>query len=108
MQHARGLCGTRELPVIIATGKLATWLAWRFPPATTVPSRQTQRRCTAGARQQLLESSRVHGTEVHGRSIDLQILRLNPQIATDAATPTMICTERGAGYVFDPQVRVLH
>lgn len=59
-------------------------------------------------RDQLLELSRLHGAEVYDRSIDVQILRLRRKIEVDASAPTMIRTERGAGYVFEPQVQVLH
>ncbi|MDM0113631.1 response regulator [Variovorax sp. J22R133] len=60
------------------------------------------------SRDQLLEMSRLHGAEVYDRSIDVQILRLRRKIETDASAPKMIRTERGAGYVFEPQVQVLH
>ncbi|MBD9667323.1 response regulator [Variovorax sp. VRV01] len=60
------------------------------------------------SRDQLLELSRLHGAEVYDRSIDVQILRLRRKIEVDAAAPKMIRTERGAGYVFEPQVQVLH
>ncbi|MDM0014811.1 response regulator [Variovorax sp. J22P168] len=60
------------------------------------------------SRDQLLEASRLHGAEVYDRSIDVQILRLRRKIEVDASAPKMIRTERGAGYVFEPQVQVLH
>jgi two-component system OmpR family response regulator len=60
------------------------------------------------SRDQLLELSRLHGAEVYDRSIDVQILRLRRKIEIDSAAPKMIRTERGAGYVFEPQVQVLH
>jgi two-component system OmpR family response regulator len=60
------------------------------------------------SRDQLLELSRLHGAEVYDRSIDVQILRLRRKIEVDSAAPKMIRTERGAGYVFEPQVQVLH
>ncbi|WP_166656467.1 response regulator [Comamonas sp. JUb58] len=59
-------------------------------------------------RDQLLELSRLHGAEVYDRSIDVQILRLRRKIEVDASAPTLIRTERGAGYVFEAQVQVLH
>jgi DNA-binding response OmpR family regulator len=59
-------------------------------------------------RDQLLEMSRLHGAEVYDRSIDVQILRLRRKIEIDASAPKMIRTERGAGYVFEPQVQVVH
>jgi len=60
------------------------------------------------SRDQLLKLSRLHGTEVYERSIDVQILRLRRKIESDEAAPKMIRTERGAGYVFELQVQVLH
>ena len=60
------------------------------------------------SRDQLLELSRLHGAEVYDRSIDVQILRLRRKIEVDASAPKMIRTERGAGYVFEPRVDVLH
>ena len=51
-------------------------------------------------RDQLLDLSRLHSTEVYDRSIDVQILRLRRKIEADAADPQLIRTERGAGYVF--------
>ena len=58
-------------------------------------------------RDQLLELSRVHSTEVYDRSIDVQILRLRRKIEADPANPQLIKTERGAGYRFSASVQVL-
>ena len=49
-------------------------------------------------RDQLLSMSRLHEAEVYDRSIDVQIRRLRVKIEVDAASPTLIVTERGAGY----------
>jgi DNA-binding response OmpR family regulator len=51
-------------------------------------------------RDQLLDLSRLHSTEVYDRSIDVQILRLRRKMEADPANPRFIRTERGAGYVF--------
>jgi two-component system, OmpR family, response regulator len=51
-------------------------------------------------RDQLLDLSRLHSTEVYDRSIDVQILRLRRKIEPDPRNPQFIRTERGAGYVF--------
>jgi len=59
-------------------------------------------------REQLLDLSRLHNAEVYDRSIDVQILRLRRKIETDPTRPQYIKTERGAGYVFDTAVDVLH
>ena len=58
-------------------------------------------------RDQLLELSRVHSTEVYDRSIDVQILRLRRKIEADPANPQLIKTERGAGYSFCAPVKVV-
>jgi two-component system OmpR family response regulator len=58
-------------------------------------------------RDQLLELSRVHSTEVYDRSIDVQILRLRRKIEADPTNPQLIKTERGAGYSFCASVKVV-
>lgn len=60
------------------------------------------------SRDQLLELSRLHGAEVYDRSIDVQVLRLRRKIEGNPSDPRFIRTERGAGYVFNAQVDVLH
>ena len=55
------------------------------------------------SRDQLLESSRLHD-DIYDRSIDVQILRLRRKIEADPNEPTLIRTERGAGYYFDAEV----
>jgi len=59
------------------------------------------------SRDQILELSRLHSTEVYDRSIDVQILRLRRKIEVDPAQPRFIRTERGAGYYFDATVKVI-
>jgi DNA-binding response OmpR family regulator len=58
-------------------------------------------------RDQLLELSRLHSTEVYDRSIDVQILRLRRKIEADPSHPKLIRTERGVGYYFDAPVKVM-
>ena len=58
-------------------------------------------------RDQLLELSRLHSTEVYDRSIDVQILRLRRKIEADPAHPQFLRTERGVGYYFDAPVKVI-
>jgi DNA-binding response OmpR family regulator len=58
-------------------------------------------------RDQLLEMSRLHRTEVYDRSIDVQIMRLRRKIEADPSNPTFIRTERGVGYFFDAPVKVI-
>jgi DNA-binding response OmpR family regulator len=58
-------------------------------------------------RDQLLELSRLHSTEVYDRSIDVQILRLRRKIEAEPSHPQFIRTERGSGYYFDAPVNVM-
>ncbi len=41
--------------------------------------------------------SRLHEAEVFDRTIDVQVRRLRLKLEPDAANPTLIVTERGAG-----------
>jgi len=50
------------------------------------------------SRDQLIEMSRRYDNEVYDRAIDVQILRLRRKIESNPAEPTIIVTERGAGY----------
>jgi len=59
------------------------------------------------SRDQLLDLSRLHGAEVYDRSIDVQILRLRRKVEENPSEPRYICTERGAGYVFNVPVDTL-
>jgi len=58
-------------------------------------------------RDQLLELSRMHSTEVYDRSIDVQILRLRRKIELDPTQPQFIKTERGTGYYFNAPVKAV-
>jgi len=57
---------------------------------------------------QLLDLSRLNSAEVFDRSIDVQILRLRRKIERDPAQPEYIKTQRGAGYMFNAPVQVVH
>jgi DNA-binding response OmpR family regulator len=57
-------------------------------------------------RDQLLESSRLHD-DIYDRSIDVQILRLRRKIEEKPNEPTLIRTERGAGYFLDTPVETV-
>jgi two-component system OmpR family response regulator len=59
------------------------------------------------SREHLLAASRVHDEEVFDRSIDVQILRLRRKLETNPSEPTLIKTERGAGYILTASVEVL-
>jgi DNA-binding response OmpR family regulator len=58
------------------------------------------------SRDQLLESSRLHD-DIYDRSIDVQILRLRRKIEESPNQPTLIRTERGAGYYLDSPVETV-
>ena len=59
------------------------------------------------SRDQLLERSRLHSLEVYDRSIDVTILRLRRKIESDPSNPSLLTTERGAGYSFTAEVGIL-
>jgi DNA-binding response OmpR family regulator len=59
------------------------------------------------SRDELLERSRLHSLEVYDRAIDVTILRLRRKIEQDPSAPTLILTERGAGYSLSVPVSVL-
>lgn len=54
-------------------------------------------------RENLLNATRMH-SDVFDRSIDAQILRLRRKLEADPSQPSLIRTERGAGYMFAAQV----
>ncbi len=60
------------------------------------------------SRDQLLSMSRLHEAEVYDRTIDVQIRRLRLKIEADSASPTLIVTERGAGYRLASEVETLY
>jgi two-component system OmpR family response regulator len=57
-------------------------------------------------RDQLLEASRLHD-DIYDRSIDVQILRLRRKIEESPNQPSLIKTERGAGYYLNSTVETL-
>ena len=57
-------------------------------------------------RDQLLESSRLHD-DIYDRSIDVQILRLRRKIEESPNQPTLIRTERCAGYYLNSTVETV-
>ncbi len=60
------------------------------------------------SRDQLLGLSRLHNDEVYDRSIDTQVGRLRKKIHPADEKAELIRTERGAGYVFNAVVEVVH
>lgn len=59
-------------------------------------------------RDQLMSLSRLHSAEVYDRTVDVQIARLRHKIEADPASPRLIVTERGAGYIFPAPVESLY
>jgi two-component system OmpR family response regulator len=57
-------------------------------------------------REKLLESTRAFD-DIYDRAIDVQILRLRRKIEIDPKKPTLLRTERGAGYIFDTDIERL-
>lgn len=60
------------------------------------------------SRDQLLSMSRLHEAEVFDRTVDVQIRRLRIKIEADQSRPTLIVTERGAGYRLASDVETLY
>lgn len=52
------------------------------------------------SRDELLEKTRGHQSDVYDRTIDVQILRIRRKIEPNPKLPCFIKTERGVGYVF--------
>lgn len=55
-------------------------------------------------REQLLDAARSQPDSVFDRAIDVQVSRLRKKIEPSEASPPMIRTVRGAGYLFVPRV----
>jgi len=60
------------------------------------------------SRDLLLDMSRLHSDDVYNRSVNTQILRLRRKLEPNAANPTYIRTERGAGYMFGVPVEIVY
>src|ERR1700687_1905635 len=60
------------------------------------------------SRDQLLDMSRLHSDDVYNRSVNTQILRLRRKLEADPANPSVIRTERGAGYLFSVPVEIIY
>ncbi|KAF1045583.1 MAG: Aerobic respiration control protein ArcA [Herbaspirillum frisingense] len=58
------------------------------------------------SREHLLESTRAFD-DVYDRAIDVQILRLRRKLEADPKNPTLLRTERGAGYFLDAEIDTL-
>jgi two-component system, OmpR family, response regulator len=60
------------------------------------------------SRDQILDMSRLHSDDVYNQSVNTQILRLRRKLEVDPTKPHYICTERGAGYVFNSHVDIVY
>jgi DNA-binding response OmpR family regulator len=60
------------------------------------------------SRDQLLSLSRLHEAEVYDRTVDVQIRRLRLKLEADHGKPSLIVTERGAGYRLASEVETLY
>ncbi|EJM98616.1 response regulator transcription factor [Herbaspirillum sp. YR522] len=58
------------------------------------------------SREHLLESTRAFD-EVYDRAVDVQILRLRRKLEADPKNPTLLRTERGAGYFLDAEIETV-
>jgi len=58
------------------------------------------------SREQLLSNTRAFD-DIYDRAIDVQILRLRRKLEADPKKPTLLRTERGAGYFLDADVETL-
>ena len=94
-RHARADARGRSSRSSSATASSACWRRFLGAPQRIL------------SRDQLLELSRLHGDDVYDRAIDVQILRLRRKLEGDPARPTLIVTERGAGYVLKAGVETV-
>jgi len=92
---ARTLAAPGGAPVSLTNGEFLLLSAFVSSPRRVL------------SRDQLLDYTHLHGESVFDRTIDVLVLRLRRKIEPNPSKPTLIRTERGAGYVFDAEVEVL-
>jgi DNA-binding response OmpR family regulator len=90
----RRLTNSRGEPTALTKGEYALLVAFLDAPQRPL------------SREQLLQATRIH-EDVFDRSIDVQVLRLRRKLESDPASPSVIQTERGIGYVFALPVEAL-
>jgi DNA-binding response OmpR family regulator len=90
----RRLTNSHGDPIALTKGEYALLIAFLDAP---------QRPLT---REHLLQATRIH-EDVFDRSIDVQVLRLRRKLESDPASPSIIQTERGVGYIFALPVETL-
>jgi len=93
--RTRRLTSPAGATVLLTAGELNLLLAFVRSPQQVL------------SREQLLAASRVHDDGVFDRSIDIQILRLRRKLEANPSEPHLICTERGAGYIFAASVETV-
>jgi two-component system, OmpR family, response regulator len=90
----RRLTNSRGEPIALTKGEYALLIAFLDAPQRPL------------SREHLLQATRIH-EDVFDRSIDVQVLRLRRKLESDPASPSIIQTERGVGYVFALPVEAL-
>ena len=88
----RELTNPEGAMVDLSTGEYALLLAFLDAPNRVL------------TREHLLDSARSQPDSVFDRAIDVQVSRLRKKIEPGEASPAMIRTVRGAGYMFGPRV----
>ncbi|HEY7843924.1 MAG TPA: response regulator [Bradyrhizobium sp.] len=83
----RRLTNSRGEPIALTKGEYALLIAFLDAPQRPL------------SREHLLQATRIH-EDVFDRSIDVQVLRLRRKLESDPASPSIIQTERGIGYIF--------
>lgn len=92
--RSRRLTGPDGRDIALTAGEQAVLLAFLQAPGRVL------------SREQLLGLYHRPVSGLLDRSVDVQVLRLRRKIEPDESTPTLIRTERGAGYVFTAAVEV--
>jgi two-component system OmpR family response regulator len=90
----RRLTNSRGEPIALTKGEYALLIAFLDAPQRPL------------SREHLLQATRIH-EDVFDRSIDVQVLRLRRKLESDPASPSIIQTERGVGYIFALPVETL-
>jgi len=86
-RRGRRLVDATEVPVSLTKSEYALLLAFLDAPQRPL------------SREHLRQATRVH-EDIFDRSIDGQVLRLRRKLEVDPASPRVIQTERGIGYIF--------
>jgi DNA-binding response OmpR family regulator len=94
--RTRRLTSPVGLPVELSNGEFSLLSAFCRAPQRVL------------SRDQLLSMSRLHEAEVYDRTVDVQVRRLRDKIESDRVNPTLIITERGAGYRLASEVESLY